>query len=235
MQAPPPMPVESQGSGIREYFRGLKAKYGRLSLNRWFIAGEVVLVVAMNLFRIIEPFGTLAIGWASLWFRGMTWKDVGLTNPKSWRKTLLLSAGLTVVVLVFSLTVSNIVFQFTGEMPDTSVFDVVKGNYYVLAFLLLTVISLAGFPEELAYRAYFFNRLTDLFGGNWLGLILGALASSAIFGYEHFYEGMNAVISAGALALIFVAIYLLSKRNIWSVIIIHSAYDFLVLLAYFYS
>jgi membrane protease YdiL (CAAX protease family) len=221
--------------GITDFLRGLKVKYGPLTSDKRFIAGEVVLVVAVNLFRLIEPFGTLIIGWASLWLRGMTWRDVGLVNPKSWKKTLLISAVLTLAVLAFSVTISEIVFRLTGEVPDTSVFDIVKGNYYVLAFLVVGVISWAGFPEELAYRGYFFNRLTDLFGGGRLGLVMSAAASSVIFGWGHWYEGVNAVITTSLMALLFVTIYLFSKKNIWSMIIIHSAYDVIAILIYFFS
>jgi uncharacterized protein len=221
--------------GVVEDVRGLKAKYGHLTSNKWFIAGELALVVLMNIFRWAEPFGTLLIGWTSLWLRGMTWRDVGLINPKSWKRTILFSAVFFVVVVAFSVTVSNLVYNVIGEMPDTSAFDIIKGNYYVLAFMLLVAVSLAGFPEELAYRAYLFNRLTDLFGDNKVGYILSALASSLIFGYVHYYEGLNAVISISLLALLFVSIYLLSKKNIWALIIIHSAYDVFAFLAYFYS
>ncbi len=221
--------------GVADDLRGLKAKYGHLSSDKRFIAGEVALVVAVNLLRWIEPFGTLIIGWVSLWFRGMTWRDVGLVNPQSWTRTLLISAGLTVVVVAFSLGVSNLIYGLTGELPDTSVFDIVKGNYYILAFFVVIVIAMAGFPEELAYRAYFFNRLTDLFGSNRIGLILSAATSSIIFGWGHWYEGLNAVITTALMALLFVSIYLFSKKNIWSMIIIHSAYDVIAMIAYFFG
>ena len=221
--------------GVEDALRELKVKYSPLTSDKRFIAGEIALIVALNLIRRIEPFGTLIVGWASLWLRGMTWRNVGLVNPKSWKRTILVSAVLTVIVLVFSLSVSNIIYGLTGEMPDTSVFEIVKGNYYILAFLVVGVISWAGFPEELAYRGYFFNRLTDLFGGNRLGLVLSAVASSVIFGWGHWYEGVNAVITTSLMALVFVTIYLFSKKNIWSMIIIHSAYDVIAMLLYFYA
>jgi membrane protease YdiL (CAAX protease family) len=37
------------------------------------------------------------------------------------------------------------------------------------------------------------------------------------------------------MALVFVTIYLFSKKNIWSMIIIHSAYDVIAMLLYFYA
>ena len=221
--------------GVADYLGGLRARYGHLTSNKWFILGEIALVVGVNLFRWLEPFGTLTVGWISLWFRGMTWRDVGLVNPKSWKRTLLISAVLTILVLGFSIGISNIVYGFTGQLPDTSTFDVVKGNWYILAFFVVIVIAMAGFPEELAYRAYFFNRLNDLFGKGNLGLILGAAASSIIFAWGHWYEGLNAVITTALMALLFVSIYLFSKRNIWSMIIIHSAYDVIAMIAYFLS
>lgn len=221
--------------GVAEDIRGLRAKYAQLTSNKWFIAGELVLVVLVNIFRWAEPFGTLLIGWTSLWLRGMTWRDVGLTNPKSWKRTLLFSAVFTVVVIVFSVVVSQLVYNVIGEMPDTSVLGIIKGNYYLLAFMLLSAVSFAGFPEELAYRAYLFNRLTDLFGDSRVGYLLAAVASSLLFGYVHYFEGLNAVISISLLAMLFVSIYLLSKKNIWALIIIHSAYDVFAFLAFFYS
>jgi uncharacterized protein len=220
---------------VKDYFRGLRTKYGHLSSNKLFILGEIGLVLLVNVFRYAEPFGTLLIGWFSLWFRGKTWKDVGLTNPKSWKRTLLTSAVLIVVVIVFSQVVSYLVYDFIGQFPDTSTFDILKGNYYLLAFFLVVAVSWAGFPEELAYRAYFFNRLTDLFGESKSGYVLSAVASSVLFGYAHFYEGLNAVISIALLSLLFVSIYLLSKKNIWSLIIIHSVYDIFGFIVFFLS
>jgi membrane protease YdiL (CAAX protease family) len=221
--------------GVAEDIRGFKAKYGPLTSKKWFIAGELVLVLLVNIFRWVEPFGTLFIGWTSLWLRGMTWRDVGLTNPKSWKRTLLFSAVFTVVVIAFSMTVSQLVYNVIGEAPDTSMLDIIKGNYYILAFMLLSAVSMAGFPEELAYRAYLFNRLTDLFSDSKVGYLLAAVASSLLFGYVHYYEGLNAVISISLLALLFVSIYLLSRKNIWALIIIHSAYDVFAFIVIFYS
>ena len=219
--------------GVKDYFRGLRTRYGHLSSNKLFILGEIGLVVLLNIFRYVEPFGTLLLGWFSLWFRGKTWRDVGLTNPVSWRRTLLSAGVLVVVVIVFSQIVSYLVYDVIGEFPDTSMFGIIKGNYYLLAFLLVVAVSWAGFPEELAYRAYFFNRLADLFGESKLGYILSAVTSSAIFGYAHYYEGLNAVVSIFFLSLFFVSIYLLSKKNIWSLIIIHSAYDIFGFIVFF--
>ncbi len=221
--------------GVKNYFRGLRTKYGYLSSNKLFILGELGLVLLVNVFRLAEPFGTLLVGWFSLWFRGKTWRDVGLTNPKSWRRTLALSAVLVIVVIVFSQVVSYLVYDFIGELPDTSMFGIIKGNYFLLAFFLVVAVSWAGFPEELAYRAYFFNRLIDLFGESKLGYLLSAVASSLLFGYAHYYEGFNAVISIGLLSLLFVSIYLLSKKNLWSLIIIHSIYDIFGFIIFFLS
>ena len=220
---------------VRDYFLGLRTKYGHLANKKWFILSEIGLVLLVNILRWAEPFGTLLIGWSSLWFRGMTWKDVGLTNPRSWKRTLLLSVGLIVLVIVFSEVVTNLVYNVIGELPDTSMFGILRGNYYLLAFFLVIAVSWAGFPEELAYRAYFFNRVTDLFGDSKAGYILSAIASSLLFGYVHYYEGLNAVISVSLLALVFISIYLLSKKNIWALIIIHSAYDIFAFLVFFFA
>ena len=69
------------------------------------------------------------LGWASLRWRGMRWKDVGFTRPSSWKVALLVGVLAGVFIEAFELSISQpLLARWMGKMPDLSAFSAVHAN-----------------------------------------------------------------------------------------------------------
>jgi membrane protease YdiL (CAAX protease family) len=85
-----------------------------------------------------------------------------------------------------------------------------------------------GIKEELQ-RAFILTRFREHLGGAGLGLLLWSIG----FGAGHYVQGIQGVVIATIYGLIFGIVYILS-RSLIAPIIAHSAYDTVVLLAYWF-
>jgi membrane protease YdiL (CAAX protease family) len=85
--------------------------------------------------------------------------------------------------------------------------------------------TVAAFGEEIVYRGYFMSRITDIIGKTQTAWIVSLLLSAVLFGGIHYYQGISGVLSTGISGLVFGALYLGTKRNLWAAILAHGTYD----------
>jgi membrane protease YdiL (CAAX protease family) len=95
-----------------------------------------------------------------------------------------------------------------------------------LGLFLLSGIVAGGIKEELQ-RAFIITRFRRHLGGAWLGLVLWSLAFAA----GHYLQGLQGVVIAGVLGLIFGVIYL-ARGSVIAPIVAHAVYDTVVLIGY---
>jgi len=197
-----------------------------------------IVISAMDIF----PFPILLlflVAWASLRLRHMRWRDVGLRRPDKWLPTigLALLIGIGYQALdIFAIT--PLLEHLTGEAIDLSPFRILRGNLLVLLFFLLISWTEAAFIEEMFFRGYYFNRLTDLFGRERLGIITALLGSALVFGAAHVYQGITGVVDTFLAGLVLGLLYLFARRNLWLPIFVHGIIDtlgFLIIYAGLYS
>lgn len=170
---------------------------------------------------------TIAIFWVVSKIRGSTWSDFGLARPKSWGLTVLMGIGVTVVMVVlFMLLMPLLTSAFPIPQVDNSRFDILRGN---LPNLILNVVAAwftAAFLEELLWRGYLMNRLVDLQGKKTkLAWVIALVGSAIIFGLAHAYQGLGGVIKITVVGLLFGAAFLIVRRSLWPVIIMHALLD----------
>ena len=130
---------------------------------------ELALATSLCFVRVF-PFSVqlllMAFASLSLWLRGLTWRDVGLGKPRTWWKVLLLAAlSALVISVVVNLLLGPYVERFAGRATSTSRFEDIRGNVIVLAGWLAVVWTVAAFGEEMVFRGYLMNRISDLVGG----------------------------------------------------------------------
>jgi len=109
---------------------------------------------------------SFVILWASSRLRGANWSDFGLTRPKSWFRTILMSLGVALAVLgAVVLVINPIVNTIPNVEPrDMSRFGYLTGSLPNLIIQLVNVWITAAFLEEFMFRGYLMNRLVDLQG-----------------------------------------------------------------------
>jgi membrane protease YdiL (CAAX protease family) len=199
---------------------------------RTLIIVELSLLLFLIFMRIIHvfPFSSIAYAFVfvllSLSLRRIGLSGIGLTPPKSWKKTLLLGTGVGAGFQFISLyTIEPILAQLTGNLPDLSQFADLKGNVQFLLMWLSISWTVAAFGEEIVYRGYFMSRVTDLIGKKAAKWAVSLLFSAVLFGLIHYYQGPSGMISTGMSGLVFGILYLATQRNLWASIIAHATYD----------
>lgn len=204
--------------------------------NRLVIALELLFVILLVASVRNASFFLLLIGWLSLWLRRSGWRAIGMSRPLNWRNIILTGIGIGALYQLFSIFILvPVLHRLTNTTLDLSSFESLRGNVAQLALWLAISWTFAAFGEEMAYRGYLFNRLTDLFGGNKIGLGVGALVTSILFGLGHGYQGLSGVLETFVFGIVVVLLYILSKRNLWLPIIVHGAIDTFGFLLIFFN
>ena len=195
------------------------------------LVGAIVLALGFPL-PVLPLF---IVGWASLRLRHLGWRDVGLRRPDKWLPTIGLAMLIGVGYQVMdTLLISPILQNITGETTDLSQFSFIKGSLPALLFFLVLTWTEAAFIEEMFFRGYFFNRLTDLAGNGRIGIIFALVVSSLAFGAAHSYQGITGMVDTFLASLMLGLLYLFARRNLWLPIFTHGIINtigFLILFA----
>lgn len=205
---------------------------------RLVTALELLIFAALCLYRF-GPFtvplsGTvlmLAFAAYSLWSRNLRFRDVGLARPESWGKTLAGGALAAVSILLASLfVILPLATRLTGKPIDLSLFQDLHGNTGALLQSLAIAWTSAAFAEEMIFRGYLMNRIADLVGRDAKGWAVALVASSAVFGSAHYYQGVTGMLNAGTLGILIGLVYLAFRRQLAAAILCHGAIDSLFFL-----
>lgn len=167
--------------------------------------------------------GAVTAVWLTLGRSGSL-ADLGLRRPDNWLTVPLWSFGILVVFVIAQATIPLLVAQVVDmPQPDMSRYDAIRGNLgYAVAFGITLPLA-AAIPEEIIYRGFMVNRLIDVFGHGRGGRILAVTVQALIFGLVHFQWGPGGVIVAAIMGAVWGFAFLLCGRNLWIVIIAHSA------------
>lgn len=187
------------------------------------VGGATLLGGAIGWFGVMLG---VALVWWSLRSRGMAWTDIGFRRPRRPILAVVLGIVLAAVTLVVvGALLQLVIAPLLKEPPDSSRFDILRGNPVALVLGLFSVWTSAAFGEEIIARGYLLNRLAGLLGGSrgaWVSsVILGAL----VFGGMHFYQGPTGMVATGLVGLIFGFVYLLNGKNLWMLILAHGLID----------
>lgn len=202
----------------------MRDRFGRaLQENRIFIFLEILFLTAFVVFSVKNhSIYFLLIGWFSVWIRRIGWSGVGLKRPADWGRTLLFGTLIGAAYQIFSLFVlTPILYRLTNTNLDLSQFSEIQGSIANLVLWLAVSWTFGAFGEELIYRGYIFNRISDLIGNTKLSVVVSVLISSAFFGFTHLYQGATGLLETTVFGMVMSGLYLFSGRNLWMLIIAH--------------
>lgn len=116
---------------------------------------------------------------------------------------------------------------------------IVNGHLDIPNFISLVLVSIAiGIAEEFIFRGWLQNEIMNKYGSTPKGAMITILVSGLLFGLFHLINALSGqdilttiaqVIQTSAIGILFCSAYYVSK-NIWSLVFLHSFYDFSVLL-----
>ena len=182
------------------------------------------------------------LGWISIRWRGLRWKDVGLTmggrapsrpidsdGTKAVPPFLkLLAIGLAVGVVMEALELfasQPLLIRLLNRAPDLHQLQPLVGNAKLLVLGIILAWVLAAFGEEMVYRGYLLNRISDLFGQSRTGWIVSAILVTLLFGLAHFPQGMTGIIENVIDGAILAGLYFATGRNLVAPIVAHGIQD----------
>jgi membrane protease YdiL (CAAX protease family) len=198
--------------------------YLLLSLELLLVLAGIILI-ATGIF----PFAILILfflAWISIRLRHLHWRDVGLQRPDRWLVTIALAILIGVgYQAVDTLAIGPLLQKLTGEAINLSQFAGLRGNLVALIASLVLTWTEAAFIEEMFFRAYLFNRLTDLLGKEGAGLVSALLVQAILFGVGHTYHGLTGVLDTALAGLLIGLLYLYGRRNLWLPILVHGIID----------
>jgi membrane protease YdiL (CAAX protease family) len=207
-----------------------------LALAEFTVVALVFLADEKHLIPVSKTPFLFLLGWASLRLRGLRWRDVGLSLPRSWPRTLTLGIALGVLIEAFELFVSQpLLVRLTGRQPDLSDFQDLPGNLKLAGLGLLLIWTLAAFGEEMVWRGYLMNRVADLGKHTRGAWFVSLIAVNTAFGYAHSYQGITGILDEGLMGVFLGLMYLGTGCNLWVPIVAHGVQDTVDLLLIFFG
>ncbi len=177
----------------------------------------------------------LLLAWISLRLRRVRWREIGLRRLGSWARTLGMGAACGVVLWATQLfVVQAAVARLLGRQPDLSDLEPLIGNLKMTLVVVALSWVLAACGEEMVYRGYLMNRLTDWVGRTRRAWIGSALVVSVVFGLAHANQGPTGMVVEGIAGLWLGLVYLGAGRNLFVAIVAHGVQNTIdLLLVYF--
>ena len=198
----------------------------------WLIVLECAIVVALfmadfkhHVYFSKTPFLFL-LGWISLRWRGLGWRDVGLARPANWRRTIVIGVLCGTGLELLELFVTQpLLVKFFGKMPDFSDLGELHGNWKALLLFVALSWTLAAFGEEMVYRGYLMNRVAGLFRTPKVAWTISLVVVSFAFGLGHIDQGISGQVENMIDGLLLGVIFLATGCNMWAAIIAHGVTD----------
>ena len=163
----------------------------------------------------------------ALWLtmrRGGTLADLGLVRPGRWWTVPFWIVGILVTFVAAQALVPQMIAPiFDLPAPDMSRYDFIRGNALAAISMALLLPLTAAIPEEVVYRGFLMRQFTRLYGEGRMGTILAVLSQALVFGSVHFQWGLGGILMTSIMGVVWGVAYLLCGRNLWIVILAHSA------------
>ncbi|QNL21729.1 CPBP family intramembrane metalloprotease [Hyphobacterium sp. CCMP332] len=169
------------------------------------------------LFAFIALFAYLLIG-----DRRKKFESVGFNRPKNWVSLILITLVFGIILeLGFQSIVEPVIEKSLGFKLDLSNLDSIKGDPFKYMLLLAIGWLVGGFLEEVLFRGFLLDRISQLFNNRKLGNILAILITSTVLGLAHMYQGYPGVIATGLISVILGVVYVHSNKVLWYSVFIH--------------
>jgi membrane protease YdiL (CAAX protease family) len=189
-------------------------------IGEWLGGDTALGPIAVNLAYVLSILLALLV----LRLRGTGWREIGLARPDSWRRTVLLGVGVTVVTILAGLALRGIMLNLAGLAigpSDQSQYNPLHGDLPLLLTMLVLSWTTIAFGEEMLFRAFLTSSLAGLFQPAKARWALALIGSSVAFGLIHYDWGLAGMVETTLMGFILGCAYLRTGRNLWVTIVAH--------------
>ena len=186
------------------------------------------IVIGHDVFHIVpnEVIVLSVLGFISIRLRDGSWSAMGLKQPASWRRILLIALVAAILrILLGQFLIEPVTGFFWPKPTAPALANEITGNIKIALIAFLLVWTFAAFGEEIAYRGYLLTRAADVGKRSVAAYGIGVVLVSILFGYGHYYKGASGVIDSGVAGLVLGTAYMLAGHNLWASILAHGIID----------
>lgn len=176
---------------------------------------------------------------------GESWRDLGLVALPGWKAKLMVLPKALLTAFAFAAVVAPILFigpklglTFLETEPPgiEDRWADIEGNLGVLLLWLGIVWTSAAFFEEMFFRGFLITQIERIFGGGKGATFLAILGAAVIFGFGHYYyQGLRGFVLTGAIGFAFGVMFILFKRSLWPIILVHGIIDTISMIGLYYG
>lgn len=169
--------------------------------------------------------------WAGVRLRGEDCDSLGLGFKRpTWKHgfRIFLLSLLVFVLAMVGFMIGSIIMVNISEMPqqaDMSSYAFLKDNLGLLVLTLVGVYIVSSFGEEVIYRGFLINRISEIGGNKKVAVILAVLLSAVIFGLVHYEWGPMGVVQTFFMGLVLGICYIKLKKRLWILVLAHAYMD----------
>jgi membrane protease YdiL (CAAX protease family) len=177
----------------------------------------------------------LAMVWLLMKLRKKSWSALGVTFGKITLKESLKVFGLSMVVFVFGIAAylaGPIVLASFNDAPasaDFTRYEYLRDNPMALIISLIGVYIISSFGEEVIFRAFLIDRISEITQGLKGSVAIAVVASSVLFGLFHYEWGIMGMVQTGSMGLAMGISYVVLKRKFWALVLAHAYMDTILL------
>ena len=195
-----------------------------MKINIYTKMGVLAIVVGL-LFLVRIPYVNLLLAFLVVMVVALSKYDKDLSrlffNDKSILDILLKSfLYASSLVLLSYYVLIPVIESLTNEQVNYEVFEPIKGNFNILITYLGIGWLIGGVLEEFIFRGYLLQTIENILPKK-IGLLVGVLLSSIIFGWLHDYQGISGQLLTGIAGALLGLIYLFNNKNVWLNILTH--------------
>jgi membrane protease YdiL (CAAX protease family) len=159
----------------------------------------------------------------------------GLNRPRSWLFTVVGAVVWALAMLAYTPLADALARRRFPDPPDLTAFDGIRRSRTMLLIGIVVAWLLGGFLEELAFRGVMLQAVEA-----WLAPVLprpvaaaaAILAAAAGAAVIHLYQGKRAMLVIFQLSVLFGALMVFDRHNLWAVMICHGLYDTVAFIRY---
>ncbi|MDH4057649.1 MAG: CPBP family intramembrane metalloprotease [Cyclobacteriaceae bacterium] len=189
--------------------------------------GILFALVTLFITVLLQPLGAAIV----LWWRNfckVPFREIGFRRPPN---IFIMIGGGILAGVALKLFTKAVVMRLLGDDSLINVhFQYLYQNPTAALQFVFLIVFFAGFCEEIVFRGFLFQRLIKVLGNSTTSLVFVVIISSVLFGIPHLRQEFYGIVHATIVGLTFGTLYLVSKKNLWLLIVTHSFYDLFSLL-----
>ncbi len=192
------------------------------------------IIWAANIIMLAIIFIGLRLRGENLTHFGFSLKKFSIRfGIKTFLQSILVFALALIGFIIGSIIMANIVGIPEGSNMNS--YDYLKDDIWMLCLTLVGVYIVSSFGEEVIYRAFLINRISELGLNSKAGKILTVIISALIFGVAHYSWGITGIVQTMFMGLVLGFCYVYLKKRIWVLIFAHAYMDTILMVQLYYS